>query len=110
MLSCRLEDVMSEVVLPELKANYTVRPCTLDDLEAVLALMNIWEMARLGQTEATREDILTDWQRPNFDQAASQRLVTAADGTVVGWVQLESSEKVIQYVDIFVHPDYQNEG
>ena len=58
---------MSEVVLPALKAAYTVRPCTLDDLDAVLALMHVCEMAAVGQTEATRDGLLNDWQRPGFD-------------------------------------------
>ena len=98
-------------LLPVLKASYTVRPCTFEDLDAVLALMNTCEMAAVGQTEATREGLLSDWQRPGFDQAKSQRLITTVDrNRVIGWVQIDASKKVVLHVGIFVHPDYEHEG
>src|SRR5690242_1224553 len=99
---------MSESTLPVLKANYTVHPCRLEDLDAVLALINAYEMQTLGETEATRDGILTDWQRPGFDLAKNQQVVIAEQTKLVGWVQIDSAEKMIQYVDIVVAPDYQN--
>ncbi|MBI1279913.1 MAG: GNAT family N-acetyltransferase [Anaerolineaceae bacterium] len=96
--------------LPVLNANYVVRPCTLDDLEAVMTLMNICEMAATGQTESTHEGILSHWQRPNFDQAKSQRVVITTDGKFVGWVELESSKKIVLQMGMYVHPDYETEG
>ena len=101
---------MSESVLPVLKANYTVRPCTLDDLDAVLALINTCEMATVGQTEATRGSLLTGWQRPDFDPTKNQRVITTVDThRVIGWAQIDSSQKVVLLTAIVVHPDYQHE-
>jgi mycothiol synthase len=102
---------MNSFTLPVLKPIYAVRPCTLGDLEAVAALMNACDMATLGKAEATKEQVLKDWQRPGFNQATDQQMVMASDGSrIAGWVELASADKVVMFIKIYVHPDYQTEG
>lgn len=95
---------------PALKAGYTVRPCTMDDVEAVVALMNACSMKVIGQEDETVEEIRTSWLRPNFDQAVNQRVVLSPDNRLAGWAEVWDGEVVIIEIDIYVHPDYETEG
>ena len=101
---------MEIVTLPTLKTGYSVRPCTMDDVEAVVALMNACAIKTTGEPDETVEQTRLDWQRPDFDQVASQRVVTAAEGTVVGWAEVHDSEAVVIYTDVYTHPDHENQG
>ena len=101
---------MEIAALPALKMGYTVRPCTLDDVEAVVALMNACAIKTIGEADETVEQTRSDWQRPDFDQAASQRVVLASDRSIVGWAEVHDAEGVVIYTDVYVHPDYENEG
>ncbi len=96
--------------LPALKTGYRVRPCTLADVEAVVALMNACAIKTTGEPDETVEEIRSDWQRPDFDQAAGQRVVLSPDNQIVGWAEVHDAERVIIYTDIYTHPDYENEG
>ncbi|MBA3871980.1 MAG: GNAT family N-acetyltransferase [Anaerolineae bacterium] len=101
---------MDTVTLPALKAGYRVRPCTLDDVEAIVALMNACAIKVIGVADETVEQVRADWQRPDFDQAASQQVVLAADGSIVGWAEVHDAEVVVIFTDVYVHPDYEQEG
>src|SRR6185369_16861634 len=101
---------MSVATLPALKAGYSVRPCTMDDVEAVVALMNACAIKVTGAADETVEQTRADWQRPDFDQAASQQVVLAADGSIVGWAEVHDAEVVVIFTDIYAHPDYEAEG
>ena len=101
---------MERSALPVLKPGYSVRPCILDDVEAVVALMNACAIKTIGQPDETVEQVRTDWQRPDFDQAAGQRVVLAPDNQIVGWTEVSDAEVVVIYSDIYVHPDYEAEG
>jgi len=101
---------MGIATLPALKTGYSVRPCTLDDVEAVVDLMNACAIKVTGKADTTVEQTRTDWQRPNFDQAASQRVVLTPDNQIVGWAEVHDAEVVVVFTDIYVRPDYENEG
>ncbi len=102
---------MNSFSLPVLKPIYAVRPCTSGDLEAVVNLMIDCDMATLGKAETTKEQILKDWQRPGLNQATDQHMVMTSDGSrIAGWVELASADKMVMFIKIYVHPDYQTEG
>ena len=101
---------MDIATLPALKATYRVRPCTLADVEAVVELMNICAVKVTGQPDETVEQMRADWQRPNFDQAASQRVVVTPDDRIVGWAEVHDAEVIVVYTDVYVHPDCETEG
>ncbi len=101
---------MEIATLPALKTGYSVRPCTMDDVEAAVALMNACAIKTIGEADETVEQTRADWERPDFDQASSQRVVLTADGTIVGWAEVHDAERVVIYTDIYVHPDYEHEG
>lgn len=101
---------MEIATLPLLKTGYSVRPCTMEDVEAVVDLMNACAIKATGKADETVEQIRADWQRPDFDQASSQRVVQAADGHVVGWAEVHDADAVIIFLDLYVHPDFEHEG
>ncbi len=102
--------MMEIASLPTLKTGYSVRPCTMDDVEAVVAVMNACAIKTIGHEDETVEEVRSDWQRPDFDQASSQRVVLNADGAIVAWAEVHTAEIVIIHTDIYVHPDYEAEG
>ena len=101
---------MEIATLTALKAGYRVRPCRLDDVEAVVGMMNACAIKVIGQADETVEQVRADWQRPDFDQASSQRVVIAPDDQIVAWAEVHDAEGVVIFTDLFVHPDYENEG
>ncbi len=101
---------MDIATLPTMKTGYRVRPCTMDDVEAVVAIMNACAIKVIGEPDETVEEVRSDWQRPDFDQAASQRVVETADGRIVAWAEVHDAEKVVIYTDVYVHPDFENEA
>ena len=101
---------MEIATLPALKTGYSVRPCTMDDVEAVVDIMNACAIKVIGQPDETVEGVRTDWQRPDFDQATSQHVVETSDGRIVAWAEVHDAEKVVIYIDVYVHPDFENEG
>ncbi len=101
---------MDIAALPALKPGYSVRPCTMDDVEAVVALMNVCAIKAVGEADETVEQTRADWQRPDFVQVASQRVVLAPDRTTIGWAEVHDAEGVVIYTDVYAHPDYEDEG
>ncbi|MCA0455260.1 MAG: GNAT family N-acetyltransferase [Chloroflexi bacterium] len=101
---------MTTATLPPLKTGYTDRPTTLADLEEVVALMNTCAVATTGAADETVEQVRTYWEMPNANLEANQRVVLNPQGQIVGWVELEDGDVVVIHMDMFVHPDYENEG
>ena len=51
-------------------APYTARPATLDDAEAVAALLNLTAVGFVGEPSTTPENLCSEWQAPGYDLAA----------------------------------------
>src|SRR5437016_4081492 len=102
--------IMDIATSPMLKVGYSFRPCTMEDVDAVVDLMNACAIKVTGKADETVEQVRADWQRPDFDQAASQRVVLATDGRIVGWAEVHDTVAVIIFTDVYVHPDFENDG
>ncbi len=101
---------MTAATLPTLKTGYTARPTTLDDIHDVVDLMNTCAIATIGEADETVEDVRTYWEMPNTDLEANQRVVLNPEGRIVGWAEIDDGDVVVMHMDVFVHPDYENEG
>lgn len=69
-----------------LPAGLTTRPLTLDDAQAVSDVTSAEQLADVGETDTTVEDVVSEWQRPSYDLGSStlgvldgDRLVAYAD-------------------------------
>ncbi len=71
-----------------LPSGYTLRPPTLDDLEAVTALLNACAQAEYGTADVSSSDILADWQHTGFALETDAWLVLSQHGQVVGYADV----------------------
>jgi GNAT superfamily N-acetyltransferase len=89
----------------ELPDGLTSRPLTLDDAPAVHAVIAAEEVVDLGEPDISLEDVLTDWQRPSYDIAASTIGVFDGDRLVA---YADRAGPDVAYAA--VHPDHQGRG
>ncbi len=70
----------------------TSRPLTLDDAEAVTALITAEELHDVGTVDVDLDDVVSEWQRPSYDLATSSLGVFDGD-------------RLVAYADL-VHADF----
>ena len=74
---------MDLALLPPMPAGYVLRPPTMADAQAVLALMNACDIAEYGEPDSELEDFVFDWEAANLQRDGW--LIEAADGSVAGY-------------------------
>ncbi|WP_210650235.1 GNAT family N-acetyltransferase [Nocardioides sp. SYSU D00065] len=89
----------------DLPPGYTHRPLTSADAPAVLAAIAAEEVADLGESSMTLEDVQADWARPSYDITAST-VGVFHDGTLVAYADL--SGPGIAYTAVV--PDHRGRG
>ena len=86
-----------------------LRPARRDDLSAVVAVMNAFDAATLGEPDTTEEDIASGWDESSFD-LASDAVVAERDGEVIGYGEVyDRGEHGRLEVDVFVRPGLESE-
>lgn len=86
-----------ETIVPlSLPAGYSVRPPTMADVAAVVAMLNRDSQALLGVNYHSVEDWAADWQSPTFQLAANARLVLAPDGAVAAYAHVWDAAPHVQ--------------
>jgi len=97
--------------VPESTLNYIIRPPTLGDLHAVVALVNDCSIAEGGRPDETPQNLLADWNTPGFVLATNAWVATAPDGTIIGYEQVEVSDDDAHCeLDGYVHPRFIGQG
>jgi mycothiol synthase len=86
---------------------YTVRPCRPEDAAAVAEVMNAAEEADAGIRDVGPDEVESIWLR--IDPAEAARVVEAADGTVIAYVDVTPEPSTI-HVDGYVHPAARGRG
>ncbi|MFZ5915428.1 MAG: GNAT family N-acetyltransferase [Chloroflexota bacterium] len=95
----------------ETPAGFETRPATLQDLEAVVALINAAALADIGMKRTTHEERLTEWTLPQFNLNTDTRLVYAPNGRLAGYVELWDGEPHVRFYQFGrVHPDFRGRG
>ncbi len=90
----------------QLKPGYSVRTATMDDASTVHGLIAACDIAVVGQTDLTAEELAQDWKEPGTNLATDTQLVFAADGRLVGYAVIaDHFRPVTPYFDVYVHPD-----
>ncbi len=93
-----------------LPRGFTMRPPTMEDLEAVTRLVNTYEIAVDGMPETTLDEMRTSWQMPDFHLDTDARVVLSPEGEYVGVLEMSHRQHVKVYEYGCVHPDYQDRG
>jgi mycothiol synthase len=97
--------------MPESKLNYAIRSPTIDDLHAVVALVNDCSIAEGGRPDETPQNLLHDWNTPGFALTTNAWVVTAPDGNIIGYEQVEIGDDGARCeLDGYVHPDFTGQG
>lgn len=94
--------------LPE---GYVARPAVPDDLDAVAALLDAWDLAYFGDANANREGVQYGWGSPWVDLVRDVRVIHASDGALVAYVAHATPDPTARHeVEVFVHPAHQGRG
>lgn len=81
-----------------------LRPARHDDLTAVVAVMNAFDVATLGEPDTTSDDIAAGWEESSFD-LSTDAVVAEEAGQVVGYGEVyDRGEPRGLEVDVFVRP------
>ncbi len=92
-------------------SNNLTRPATMDDAEAVVALLNACAIEDTGKPQFRVDELDSDWQRPGFSLETDTLVVLAPDGEFVGYAvawDFEPHERIL--VTAVVHPACRGEG
>jgi mycothiol synthase len=100
----------SKGALATLSGQFTVRPATLDDVEAAVELINACTIELTGEPRVSVQDVCSDWQQPGFDLETDTLLVFSPGGELVGHVELWDNEYVRIYVRGDVRPEFRGRG
>ena len=83
----------------------TVRSANVDDLTAVVEVMNAYDVATLGQPDTSEEDVATNWQDSTFDISKDAYLAEDA-GRVLGYTEIyDRGEEGQLDIDLFCRPE-----
>ena len=97
----------SKGALAMLSGQFGARPATLDDVGAVVELINACAIERTGKPRALVHDVRSDWQQPEFNPETDTLLVLTPEGGIVGHAEMwDHAPYVRLYVIVEVHPKY----
>ncbi len=71
-------------MITKLDNSFIIRPATLDDVEASVAMFNAVSQRIIGTDEFSVDEYRSEWQIPGLNLETDTRLVIAPDGRVVG--------------------------
>ncbi|HSD48502.1 MAG TPA: GNAT family N-acetyltransferase [Actinomycetota bacterium] len=93
-----------------LPAGYAVRPATEDDVDAIVAVGNAYDVADFGRADTAREHVLDDFHASGFEAGDDSWLVLDHRGNPVAFGLVETG--AIRVVDAFgrVHPEHWGRG
>src|SRR5579885_2203137 len=90
--------------------NLVARAPQTEDLEALSELIAVCENAEDGATGGSLEELLSEWQRPDFHLANDAWVIVTSRGQIVGFACVWHEEHTLISTFICVHPDYRNRG
>ena len=96
------------ISLPE---RFTIRPATLDDVEAVVAVLNACSSEEVGKPTWDIDEVRSQWTSPSFRLENDTRVVIAPKGTPIAAIGLWDAEPHVRaWAWAGVHPDYRGQG
>ncbi len=94
--------------LPE---NYLMRIVTLDDVEAVVALVNACSQEVINKARCEVSEYRNDWQSPTMDMGTDLRVVLSPEERIVGYAGVWDPQPHVQIYGFgYVHPAHRGRG
>jgi mycothiol synthase len=97
-------------MIDNFSTDFLVRPPTMNDLETVLRLLEVCDIAEYGVPDITPEDLRTLWQGPTFNKATDAWMVIAPGDRLIGYADVEHRQHVRNYTFMRVLPEYAGQG
>jgi mycothiol synthase len=98
---------IKDMEMSKLSKEFTLRPATMGDLDAVVALFNACSVAQIGKAVIEETELGTDWKMPFFDMEADTQAVLASDDEIVGYTAVwDRAPHVRISAHVRVHPEY----
>jgi mycothiol synthase len=93
-------------------AEFRLRPAQMDDLDAVVTLINNSGLDQEGRELVNAQDIAGDWNMPSFKLDSATRVAELSDGRIIGYVEIWDTDAVpVQnFVWARVDPGYEGQG
>ena len=97
--------------LPPISKDLIIRAPVMAELEAITNLIIACDINDVGEPDFTSDDLLSDWQRPNFNLAIDARVIVTSTGQIIGYTDVYQS-RTGMYINpnTNVHPDYRGQG
>jgi mycothiol synthase len=91
---------------------FSLRPAQMDDLDAVVSLINRSGLDQEGRKLVVAEEIVGDWKSPSFKLASATRVAECSDGNIIGYIEVWDTDAVpVQnFVWARVDPVYEGHG
>ena len=90
--------------------DFLVRSPTMDDVQAVVELLNACDMVEFGEPTNSEEDVRNGWQFPGLDLEKDAWVVVAPSGKIIARASLGHKDVVHMFTTPRVHPDYRGLG
>lgn len=105
------EKACEEVVALDMPEQLTTRSATLNDVDAVAAVLNMCSMEHTGEAEWDPNHLRIDWQSPAFDLKSDTQVAVAPSGEIVGYVDVWDEAPHVRIHSLArVRPDHRGRG
>ncbi|TDD81519.1 GNAT family N-acetyltransferase [Actinomadura rubrisoli] len=84
---------------------FTVRHPTLDDVPAILAVVEASDIATVGEPDFTADEVREVLTAPGHDPSKDSWIAARPDGGVIAWGFIESTTGDHALIDVYAHPD-----
>ena len=101
---------MELLTMAVLLKNLTARTPNTEDLAALSELVRSCESSADSMAGSTLEELLSEWQRPDFHLANDAWVIVTTRGQIVGFACVWHEEHARISTFLCVHPDYRNRG
>ncbi|HEY0756828.1 MAG TPA: GNAT family N-acetyltransferase [Ktedonobacteraceae bacterium] len=101
---------MELLTMAVLLKNLTARTPNAEDLAALTELIHLCENSVGSMVGGTLDELLVEWQRPDFHLANDAWVIVTTRGQIVGLASVWHEEHAQISIFLCVHPDYRNRG
>lgn len=96
--------------MPAMLSNLVARAPTMDDLGAIAELCLACDSADYSMSASTKEAVLADWQRADFNLSTDAWVIVTTSGRCVGYAHVWPCNSMHNSVFACVHPAYRRCG
>lgn len=99
-------------LISALPNGYESRSGTLEDVPAVVTMLNQWSQAYFHKDQFSEADIHSEWTTPEFDPSQSTRVIVAPDGSLAAVIEVWNMDNppVKAWTWARVHPKHEGLG